>query len=67
MFSCERCGSSFNATVVAAVENCPRCKAREGIAAPLTFRLFSQPPAASGASRPPGSAEPSEGAEAGVR
>jgi len=40
MFFCERCESSFNATVAAASGECPRCKEREGISAPLRFRLF---------------------------
>ena len=40
MFFCERCETSFNATVAAASGDCPRCKEREGISAPLRFRLF---------------------------
>jgi hypothetical protein len=40
MFFCERCQTSFNATVAAASGDCPRCKEKEGIAAPLRFRLF---------------------------
>jgi hypothetical protein len=44
MFSCERCGSSYSAAHAAAMENCPRCKVRDRVAAPLTFRLFSEAP-----------------------
>jgi len=40
MFHCERCRSSFNATVAAAAFNCPRCRGRDGIEAPLRFKLF---------------------------
>lgn len=40
MFYCERCESRFNATVAAASGGCPRCKADDGVAAPLRFRLF---------------------------
>jgi hypothetical protein len=40
MFHCERCETRFNATVAAASGDCPRCKEKEGISAPLRFRLF---------------------------
>jgi hypothetical protein len=40
MFNCERCGSSFSPIRVAGSENCPRCRAREGIASPLVFKVF---------------------------
>jgi hypothetical protein len=40
MFFCERCKTSYNATVAAASGECPRCKAKEGITAPLRFRLL---------------------------
>jgi hypothetical protein len=40
MFFCERCETSYNATVAAASGDCPRCKAKEGISIPLRFRLF---------------------------
>ncbi len=40
MFFCERCESTFNATVAAASGDCPRCKADDGTSAPLRFRLF---------------------------
>ncbi len=39
MYRCERCGTGFNPTVASALENCPRCQA-QGVAAPLSFRLF---------------------------
>lgn len=41
MYRCERCGTGFNPTVASALENCPRCKA-QGVAAPLSFRLFEE-------------------------
>jgi hypothetical protein len=40
VFFCERCESSFNATIAAASGDCPRCKESEGISNPLRFRLF---------------------------
>ncbi len=40
MFHCERCGSSFNASIASSAANCPRCKLREGKDEPLYFRLF---------------------------
>jgi hypothetical protein len=40
VFYCERCESSFNATVAAAAGDCPRCKESDGVASPLRFRLF---------------------------
>ena len=40
MFFCERCETTFNATVAAASGDCPRCKEKEGIFIPLRFRLF---------------------------
>ena len=40
MFFCERCETSYNATVAAASGDCPRCKETEGISVPLRFRLF---------------------------
>lgn len=40
MFFCERCESSFNATIAAASGDCPRCKESEGVSSPLRFRLF---------------------------
>jgi len=40
VFFCERCESSFNATVAAASGDCPRCKESEGVKSPLRFRLF---------------------------
>jgi hypothetical protein len=43
MFNCERCGSSFSPIRMAAAENCPRCRARDGISTPLTFKAFQLP------------------------
>lgn len=40
MFSCERCGSRYNAMHAAALENCPRCQIRDRISAPLAFKAF---------------------------
>ena len=40
MFHCGRCRTSFNATVASASGDCPRCRARDGVASPLHFRLF---------------------------
>jgi predicted nucleic acid-binding Zn-ribbon protein len=42
MFRCERCGTGFNPTVAAFMEGCPRCKARDGIAARVSFKLFER-------------------------
>jgi hypothetical protein len=50
MFDCERCGSSFNPRRAATLASCPRCQARDGVVAPLSFRLFAAAgPAADGA------------------
>ncbi len=40
MFNCERCGSSFSPERAASIGNCPRCRARDGVAAPLSFKIF---------------------------
>ena len=42
MFRCERCGTGFNPTVAAFTEGCPRCKARDGVTARVSFRLFER-------------------------
>jgi predicted nucleic acid-binding Zn-ribbon protein len=53
MFSCERCGSRYNAVHAATLENCPRCQVRDRISAPLAFRAFeSLNSPASGDSKP---------------
>jgi hypothetical protein len=41
MFSCERCGSRFSPIRVATEAFCPRCRARDGVRAPLNFAPFS--------------------------
>ena len=41
MFNCERCGSSFSPIRVANSQTCPRCRARDGVEAPMTFAPFS--------------------------
>jgi hypothetical protein len=46
MFNCERCGSSFSPMRAATLGSCPRCQAREGIASPLSFKLFEASPVA---------------------
>lgn len=51
MFTCSRCGTSFNATIAATAENCPRCRARDGVESPLVFKLFRSP-AGVGAEKP---------------
>jgi hypothetical protein len=45
MFTCERCGCSFSPIRAAVLEYCPRCRARDGVAVPLIFSLFKDPPA----------------------
>jgi hypothetical protein len=40
MFHCDRCGSSFNASIASSARSCPRCKLRTGKDEPLVFRLF---------------------------
>jgi uncharacterized OB-fold protein len=44
MLRCERCGSSYSPLRTVGVENCPRCKARDRKAVPLTFKVFELPP-----------------------
>jgi hypothetical protein len=46
MFNCERCGSSFSPLRAATLGYCPRCRARDGVASPLNFKLFKAPPGA---------------------
>jgi hypothetical protein len=43
MLTCERCGSSFSPRRVGAAVDCPRCRAREGVSAPLVLTLFGVP------------------------
>jgi hypothetical protein len=42
MFRCERCGSSYSPMHAVAIENCPRCKVRDGISSPLAFKPFER-------------------------
>jgi uncharacterized OB-fold protein len=41
MFKCDRCGSGFSPIRVASNEYCPRCRARDGVSAPLSFAPFA--------------------------
>lgn len=41
MYECERCGSRFSPIRVPAGADCPRCRARDGVAVPLSISLFS--------------------------
>jgi hypothetical protein len=50
MFSCEKCGSSYSPIRAAGLENCPRCRIRDRIAVPLTFKAFQLPAGGSPAS-----------------
>ena len=64
MFNCERCGSSFSPERAASIGNCPRCRARDGVAAPLSFKVFEtasptgERGMVSGVSRPVSAAAP---------
>jgi len=40
MYHCDRCGSSYDPTRAVSAENCPRCEMRDGVSAPLSYRLF---------------------------
>ena len=42
MYDCERCGSSFSPLRIASPDTCPRCYAREGLRAPLSYSLFKE-------------------------
>ncbi|MEZ5077313.1 MAG: hypothetical protein R2725_07725 [Solirubrobacterales bacterium] len=39
MHYCERCGSTYRATVAESARNCPKCS-DEGVTVPLRFRIF---------------------------
>jgi hypothetical protein len=43
MFSCEKCGSSYSAMHAVAIENCPRCLARDQVTSRLVFKPFGLP------------------------
>jgi hypothetical protein len=38
MLKCERCGTSFSEMRSGRLASCPRCRVREGVAAPLVGR-----------------------------
>jgi hypothetical protein len=40
MFTCERCGSGYNANYVG-VESCPRCLLLDRVQAPLSFKMLT--------------------------
>jgi hypothetical protein len=63
MFYCERCGTRFNAAAASSASDCPRCRARDGVAVPLSFRLFEKADVRSVGVTPPRppSAAPSAG------
>ena len=48
MFRCERCESSFSPIRVSSRQNCPRCRARDGVSVPLVLEMnpFEGPKAA---------------------
>jgi predicted nucleic acid-binding Zn-ribbon protein len=41
VFICEKCGSGYSAVHAVALQNCPRCQARDKISSPLTFKVFT--------------------------
>lgn len=43
MFRCERCGSSYSAMHAMAIENCPRCQAKDQVTSQLVFKPFDFP------------------------
>jgi hypothetical protein len=60
MFSCNRCGSSYNEMVVASIGDCPRCRGRDGVTIALESDPSSTPSVGSEATT---SASPEEAAE----
>lgn len=42
MYDCARCGASFSPLRISSPETCPRCLAREGVRAPLSYSLFGE-------------------------
>jgi PHP family Zn ribbon phosphoesterase len=64
MFYCERCGTRFNAAAASSASNCPRCRARDGVAVPLSFRLFEVADVRSVGASPPRSPSAGETAAA---
>jgi hypothetical protein len=43
MYTCERCGSGFSPIRIGVATDCPRCRARDGVAVPLIFTLVGRP------------------------
>jgi hypothetical protein len=41
MFRCDRCGTGFSPIRVRENEFCPRCRARDGVSARLSFAPFT--------------------------
>ena len=60
MFSCNRCGSSFNEMAVVSIGNCPRCQGRDGVTIELESDLSLTP---SASSEPGDTAVPEEAPE----
>jgi len=44
MFACPRCATRYSAGAVSPDLICPRCRAKDGVYAPLTFWLFDRLP-----------------------
>lgn len=62
MFTCDRCGSSYNPAHAVALEYCPRCLARDRTTSTLAFKAFrlpSEEPARGPAADAPSGALPS--------
>lgn len=43
MFYCERCGTRFNAGAAPSALVCPRCRGKDGVVSPLTFKILDSP------------------------
>jgi hypothetical protein len=65
MYQCNRCGAIFSPLRVSRPESCPRCRARDGIDAPMAFAPFSASTTreADDPKRAPGSSTNDEGDE----
>lgn len=42
MFTCERCGASYNPLRAVSMDSCPRCRVRDEVLAPLSFAPFTR-------------------------